>query len=324
MVRTYRKAGETIRVEQNRGTLSFLHISEHGQAEEDEEGFTCQATTGSLSLPAPDRNEVHRFVRRLQTATAGVEVERMTLLSGRAAHQFRARSEQREWNETFARLHLSIVNRPARFRVTVDLGGPALADIDLGIVDLVVSASKQLVRAEPIETALLLRPHVAAALWHALVLGVDPVNPPKATLRIDQSTHETFRRDGDGLRIEPILCLDFGIRKDGVARPWPNRYRPSYRSRPIPMPFHLRARAKGNGIGAEIEAIALVDPFEIADGGIAATLLCRQGKTREGFIAGLSGPLEEFLGRIRFIGEKGDWFPYGAGAYGTEVELEPL
>lgn len=321
--RTYRKAGETVRAEKSRAGLIFLSTSEHGFAEEDGGRFVCHPTGTSASLRAPDRDEVQELVRRLESATGSVEVERMTVLSGRAAHHFRAGAIEREWNESFARLHLAILDPSARLRITIDLGGPALDEIDLALVEEVVAAAGQLISFESTDTAVLLRPHVAAALWPALALGAGPETRPDAALCIEQTTHPKFRFDGDGLEIEPRICIDFALRRPAAPR-WSNRYRPSYRTRPVPMPFHVRARAGGLRSGAEIEAVGLIEGFQVAGGRIAASLLCRRIGSAQAFPAHFSLPLEEFIRRIRFVDEQRRWFPYAAGSYGGGVELERL
>lgn len=300
--RVYRKAGETLRAEKSRGGLVFLSISEHGVAKEEGRRFVCRPTEETTAVKAPNSDELHELVRRLDS----LEVERMTVLSGRAAHHFQAGSIEHQWSETFARLHLSIIDSSARLRVTIDLGGAAMDEIDLAVVDEVADVFRQLTRIESTDGAVLLQPQVAAALWPVLVM--EP-----GALPLEQTTHPKFRRDGDGEEIERV-----GI----TSPPWPNRYRPSYRSRPVPMPFHIRPRARGERSGAEIEALGLIEPFHLVRGRIKASLLCRQ--SGRSFPAQFSLPLEQFIRRIRFVGDQRQWFPYAAGSYGGEVELERL
>ena len=290
--RLYRKAGQTLRAEFSRGRLAFLRVSERGLAIEHNGLFESRQEPSEVTVEAPGDTTVSGIANDLKGDPA---VERFTILRGSAIHSIEGGNQ---WSERFGRIHLSMVNREHRVRVMLDLGGESLDHVDMPLIDLVRTALQQpFVEEPPPFRAVRLLPHVAAALISA------------SDSLAEQSTHPAFRFDGDGQEIRPA----------GFP-PWPNRFRPSYRARPIPMPFHLRMRPRGADSSVEVTALAISDPFRRLGDTVAGTVLC--STSRNVFVASLV--LEtNFEKRIRYVSDKMTWFPYRAGVWGSEMIVAP-
>lgn len=284
----YRKAGRTFRVEFLRGTLSTLAVSEWGEAREEGARFVAIPSRHELDADPPAAEPLLRLAEELLP----LKPERFVLLGGNATHE----TSKRRWTEPFTRLHVSLA--PAETRVSFDLGGSAPGDVDLSPVLEANGLLQHLRPASTQRTAIALAPPVVASLWPALVGDV---------AGIVQSTHPVFRFDGDGRE----------IRDAEPGGQWPNRFRPSYRSRPIPAPFHLHASLPPSQEPAEFTAIALIEPFAIGPTEIHGRLLFR-----EGFAATVRFPLTA----LRATNAPHHWFPYVAGVYAqqTIVELAEL
>jgi hypothetical protein len=286
--RLYRKEGQTIRAEFSRGTLSILNVSERGLAIERNGFFESRQEPAEISVDAPGDPTVAGMANDLKGDPA---VERFTILSGSAIHSIEGGNQ---WNERFGRMHISMVNREHRVRVMLELGGESLDHFDMALIDLVRTALQQsFVEEPPPFHAVRLLPHVAAALTTA----GDSI--------AEQSTHPAFRFDGDGKEILPAR-----------SAPWPNRFRPSYRSRPIPMPFHLRMRPRGVDSSVEVTAIAISDPFRRVGDTVTGSVLCTN--SRNVFVAPLILDAQS-EDRIRYVSDKMTWFPYRAGVWGSDT-----
>jgi hypothetical protein len=92
-----------------------------------------------------------------------------------------------------------------------------------------------------------------------------------------------------------------------VRPPWPNWYRPSYRTRPLRMPFHLRAAPHGD-IDPQLPiAIALLAPVERN----IIHVLCVDGDD--------VFPATVAIERVLAVGSAVRWYPHAAGAFGAEM-----
>jgi hypothetical protein len=178
---------------------------------------------------------------------------------------------------------------PRRIHLSIAASGERalidLASFDTGAIERIAAAMS---RIEPE------RPHpervrVAGAVGAALL------QPLLNVLRIEQTSAS---HDGRGLPVE---------RCEGP--PWPNWFRPSYRARPARVPLHLRAVPHG-AVDPELpEAIALLGPPRQRD----VRMLCVDGLAVY--------PITVPLVRPVAVGETGEWYPYGGGAFGATMVL---
>lgn len=278
MSETYRKFGRTLRCE-NAVTLS---IEESGEAVEDGQFFRCRPIPRDAELPAIDSAGVEQAVREIEALVQPpLVIERVVVSEGIAEHQF----GDRAWRETTRRIHLAIVFRTSR--ALIDLG-----DFDLGDVREVTDALMHIGDERAAPPRVRLAPNVAAALLPSLI-GVVPPN-----VHLSQSVGEF---DGKGRRIEPC---------NAAQQPWPNWYRPSYRTRPVRAPFHLRATSTVTQIDVDLpRAIALLAPPERLQ---VRALFVERGEVFPATIR---------VSRIDAVGEDVRWYPYGAGSFGSEMML---
>jgi len=133
-----------------------------------------------------------------------------------------------------------------------------------------------------------LAPNVAAALLPSLV-GTNVV----------ELWQSAAGHDGKGL---PVIDQKL------TAGPWPNWFRPSYRTRPVRMPLHLRAVAASDNIDNSVpEAIALLAPVA----GNVLHVLCVDGDA--------VFPTTVAVERVLAARPSDRWYPYGAGSFGAEM-----
>jgi hypothetical protein len=293
----YHKEGRQIRYEQVRHEHGRLvQVSERGEALSAGETFTAQPLGGELTLPELDDGEVLRAAAEIgRLVPRPLRIERLLVSEGVAEHAvklpFRGSAEEGcpplwdRWTERSRRLHLAVVSGP--LRILIDRG-----DFDLGALGTVIEALGRAGTERAAPGRLRLAPSVAAALLPSLV-GVAPPN-----VRLFQTAGG---RDGRGNPIEERLL---------EGPPWPNWYRPSYRSRPVQTPLNVRAECRVQSIDRDLPiAVALLAPVE----GLTLRLLCLDGAT--------SFPVTVRLSRIDAIAAEREWSPYAAGAWGSEMML---
>ena len=278
MSETYRKFGRAVRYENG----TFVHIEEAGQAVEDGRTFSCRPITRSTTLPRLDTAGIEKAVRDIETlARPSLKVERLVVTVGSAVHQF----EGREWRETVERVHLSLAFRSTR--VLIHRG-----DFELDDVRNAAAVLQRIGAEREAPRRLRLAPNVAAALLPSLA-GVVPPN-----VKLMQSGGGF---DGKGQAIETHQLVD---------EPWPNWYRPSYRSRPVRAPFHLRALCDVTEIDDGLpRAMALLAPPEP----LLLRVLCADG--------GQIFPATGRITRIDAVAGEARWYPYGAGSFGAEMTV---
>jgi hypothetical protein len=274
----YRKFGRAVRYESG----LIVRSDEAGEATDDGESFACYPIAHSVDLPQIDAAPLEHTVREIDSlALPPLMIERLVVSEGIAEHQF----GDRRWRETTRRVHVSIACRT--IRALIDLG-----DFDLDDVRAIAEALPSARDERHAPPRIRLGSNVAAALLPSLV-GVAPPN-----VQLWQSTGGF---DGNG---EPIDEHQI------VAPPWPNVYRPSYRSRPVRAPFHLRATCDVTTIEDDLpRAIALLAPPD----GLILRVLCVDGD--EVF------PTTVRVARIDAIGTAARWYPYGAGSFGSAMML---
>lgn len=278
MAEVYRKSGRTLRYENG----VFVRVDEAGEATEDGPLFRCHPVVRAGDLPEIDRGGVEATVREIVSLVAApVVIERLVVSEGIADHEFGAH----RWRETTRRIHLSLAFRSVR--AIVDLGDFDLADVREIVAALPLSGQERNVNG-----GVRVAPRVTAALLPSLIGAVPP------NVRLWQSAGGL---DGKGQAIE-ALPLE--------SRPWPNWYRPSYRSRPVRAPFHLRATCDVSAIDGHLpRAIALLAP----PSQMFLHVLCVDG--------GEVFPARLRISRIEALAAETRWYPYGAGSFGAEMML---
>lgn len=246
----------------------IVRVNESGVAIESDERFVCHPDPdlASSAMTPLDATLVEATARAI-LAPEGVRIERLIVSEGEAEHTFRDRA----WRESTRRIHLALAK--AHLRVLIDLG-----DFD---VDAIAPIAEALARAEESEREapprLRLAPNVTAALLPSL---------PNVVQRAGGV-------DGKGESVED------------ATEPWPNWYRPSYRSRPVRMPFNLTAISEVTEIDESLpQAVALLGSSRmlIVDGDRVYPSAVR-------------------IARIDAISAPRRWYPYGAGVWGAEVML---
>jgi len=266
----YRKRGSVVRWEHG----YVVRTNEAGEAIDDGNVFRCAPGPSPLApLPVP-RGEGDEVVRRI---SAMGDVERLIVSEGIAEHE----CDGIHWTEETKRVHVSF--RRGALRVLVDLADFDLADAQRA-ADALARARGERARPEWVRLA----PNVGAALLPSLV-GTDVVE-------LWQSAAE---HDGKGLPV---------IEQRLTAPPWPNWWRPSYRSRPVRMPLHLRAAGPDHNINYSVpEAVALLAPVA----GNVLAVICVDGD--DAFTTTIA------VERVLAVKSTGRWYPYAAGSFGAEM-----
>ena len=293
----YRKRGSVARWEN--GTL--VRVAESGMAIEKDELFECYPEP-SGDVPRIDESGVLEAAQAVQVAAgaAGVAIERLIVIEGIAEHEHTkavaaVTALQNSWTEQTRRMHISLIG--ARTRAILDLGAFDLEDV--------VRVAGVLGRAEEREreapARLRLSPNVAAALLPALV-GIAPPN-----VRLVQTAGGV---DGCG---EPIVEAE-ELRGTRGTEAWPNRYRPSYRVRPVRMPLQLRLECDVTAIDADQPmAVALLAPISVISGELVLRVLVADRDR--------AFPSTVRLSRIDAVSDERTWYPYGGGSFGAEMML---
>ena len=95
---------------------------------------------------------------------------------------------------------------------------------------------------------------------------------------------------------------------------WPNRYRPSYRVRPVRMPLQLRLECDVMAIDADRpRAVALLAPVSVVSGQLVVRVLVEDGDR--------AFPATVRVARIDAVSDQRTWYPYGGGSFGAEMML---
>lgn len=168
------------------------------------------------------------------------------------------------------------------YRLLIDRAG---LEID---VRLVAAFAAMIPRSEEPLERLVLAPPVTAAY-----LSTRP-----AALAMHQAPGG---RDGKG---KPVLQVAVTGEKP------PNWYRPGYRVRPIRSWFHLRVSPFGVMDETVPRAVALLSS---PSGGRIHVLCVKEGRATPRWIT---------PGRILAAGAASEWYPYGAGCWGSDMLLE--
>ena len=270
----YRKRGRVARYEHG----FVIRSVEAGEAVDDGPVFRAYPSPAPPApLPAL-RGEGDDVLRRIESLVAApLAIERLIVSEGVAEHE----CGDVRWTEETQRVHVAIAHR--ELRAIVDL-----ADFDLGDVRRAIDALSRVSEERPAPARVRLAPNVAAALLPSLV-GTNVVE-------LWQSSAE---HDGKGLPV---------IEQRLTSAPWPNWYRPSYRTRPVRMPLHLRAVAASDDIDSSApEAVALLAPVA----GNVLHVLCVDGD--------VVFPTTIAVERVLAARPADRWYPYAGGSFGAEM-----
>ncbi|HUP46585.1 MAG TPA: hypothetical protein VM779_13850 [Thermoanaerobaculia bacterium] len=238
MREVYRKRGSVVRYDHG----TFIHVSEAGQAVEEDGLFRCEPWRDADRLPEIDDAALREVVRNVRSSVS-VTIERLVATDGLADHEL----GERTWRETSRRVHLSLVN--GRHRVLLDEGS-----FDVREIERLAGLFGRIGKERDAPPRIRLAPRVMAAIT-PMVAGVAPPN-----VTIEQAAGGL---DGKGLPIE-----------HASAPPWPNWYRPSYRVRPHRAPLNMTVRCSVTAVDASLpQGVALLAPPR----GLEMRLLCVDG-----------------------------------------------
>lgn len=250
----------------------MVTVSENGLAIDDGDRFECRPEPAASREIDP--STVLAAVASIKEYVQSLTIERLIVTHGIAEHE----CEGRSWREEAERFHLSIVCGPLR----------AIIDAATGRLDDIDPIAAALSRAETAESAapdhLRLAPIVTAALLPSLA----------GATRLVQTAGGL---DGHGM---PIV--------EARGEPWPNWYRPSYRTRPQRMPLNVRIEADSGEIDSDLPlAIALLEPPR----GREARVLIVDGARVYPSTVRVAG--------ITAVGSERIWYPHGGGSFGAEM-----
>jgi hypothetical protein len=294
----YRKRGSVARWEHGRVVM----VTEAGEAIEERGVFEVRPLSGgagALAGPLHDVSEVARAIARIAKS------ERLIVSHGIAEHECNGIT----WKEETRRLHVSLTHK--HLRALIDRADFELADI-VRIARLLKRAGAE--RDAP--PRLRLAPSVAAALLPSLV----GVAPPNVTL---WQTAGGLDGNGEEIRevsVAPAILPATGPgigdgngnagRIAGATLSWPNVFRPSYRIRPVRTPLNLRLECDVDVIDRDLpEAVALLAPVA----GLMLRVLVADARRVY--------PATIRVTRIDAVARERSWYPYAAGAFGSEIML---
>jgi hypothetical protein len=258
-------------------------VSEAGEAFERDGLFSVRPLRENVDLPALGSAEVEKVAKQIEEMVPRkLKIERLIVTHGLASHELAGL----EWSDDSRRIHLAL-SSPSGVRVVVDRG-----DFDCAEIERIAAALARVGghREEP--PRIRLAPNVTAALLPMLV-GLAPPNVE-------------LRQRGEGVDGHGRAIVEGRLQ----GAPWPNWYRPSYRVKPDNVPMNLELRCAVRQIDQNLpRAIALLAPVTdltmrvlIEDGSRVSTATIR-------------------VSRISAVGLAGQWYPYGAGAFGAEAML---
>lgn len=241
----------------------IVRSSEAGEAIDNGEFRCAPIEAEPLAFPT---TEVEAIARRI---TAMGNVERLIVSEGIAEHE----CDGIRWTEQTKRVHVSFTR--GALRVLVDLADFELDDVQRA-ADALAQSGRD-VRSPRVRLA----PNLGAALLPSLI--------GKIELWQSKADH-----DGKGL---PVLEQKL------TGPPWPNWWRPSYRTRPVRMPLNLRAVDSGEMEDAP-RAVALLAP-------VAGNVLHVLSDTGDAMTIAVETVLA--------VRTTNRWYPYAGGSFGAEL-----
>jgi len=258
----------------------------NGRAESEMDAFTGKAGSSYLEGLASDD------VARVANDLLRHHPERLIVSHGIAEHECNGV----RWQEETRRIHVSLTKKG--IRVLIDR-----ADFDLDPIERIARALGRSGAERDAPQRIRLAPNVAAALLPSLV----GVAPPNVEL---WQTGGGFDGNGEEIHDFRVAPATPPASSGTTGATWPNVFRPSYRFRPIRVPLNLRLECQVDLIDRDIpEAIALLAPVA----GLILRVLVVDGRRVY--------PATIRVTRIDAVAGERTWYPYGAGAFGSEIML---
>jgi hypothetical protein len=325
----YRKHGRSLRLERAASERALVAVVESGEAERREDLlFSCRTLPAQIPLPEIDETPIiaaeGAIVALLEEP---LSLERLIITSGVALHERQSEAGARTWNAASFRIHASIVNRSAGFRI---LWEEAQAGVSgFGELARATSALASIQRpAEKPRLVQLSRP-VAAPLWPALLLMLgsqrkqqEPAHEGQerpAGLRLGQSAEGGYGLDGNG---EPIATATLYDGARILFDRWPNAFRPTYRHPAQPMPMNVTAALDRSGaVVPDALAVAVLEPPSFDGQALTIGVLLVDGDRRASPMRVRMTPSEWCRAVVAVEGEE-RWYPHGAGSFGREVTID--
>lgn len=283
----YRKRGSVVRYEHG----VIVRVDEAGEAREVGEEFIASPVEAAPGAGLPSE-EILQFVNGVlglasgERAASGEAYVPLGADASRLAVERLVVSEGVADHE-YGEVRWRDVTRRVHLSLTCGSHRALLdfADFDLVTVERVAKALASVGSERTLERVRL-APNVTAALLPSLI----------GTIELEQLPGS---HDGYGAAVP-------GRRVTGLP---PNWFRPSYRLRPVRAWHNLRAVPFGTLDGRAPEAIALLAPPTHT----ALRVLCIDG--------GEAFPATAGITSVRAAGDTAGWYPYAAGAFGTEMLL---
>jgi hypothetical protein len=251
----------------------------------DEAGVAMEERGVFEAFPQDRHGELHFEPDDLGNVAAEItriaKPERLVVTHGIAEHEANGVT----WTAETRRVHVSIARNG--FRALVDQ-----ANFDIAEITRIAEAMNRAGAERDAPPRIRLAPNVAAALLPQLV----GIAPPNVML-----WQTGGGRDGDGIPVEDVPV---------VAPPWPNVFRPSYRIRPVRMPLDLRLECDVDVIDRDLpQAIAVLSPVHWTT--LRVLVVDRTS----------AYPATIRVVRIDAVSRDRTWYPYGGGAFGSEIML---
>lgn len=313
MSERYEKLGASVRLESSARGRSVITLREGGFAERSATRFSCGPLSPDHSIEPPAAGVTSSIDETVTKMARGLaDVERLTLVEGRAVHRLVAGRTRRKWEESSGRFFATLVRLPCGRRASLSMGAQSLGAIDLSPVRSICQALALPESLAPSHApALTLEPWVAAGLVRAMA---DERALPASGLRLTQAP-PPGTRDGRG-----------ATPRRKVIRPsrerWPDTFRPSYRFAPVALPLHADlAGARDDEAGLDFVAAALASSWVLRAGALHARVwIVDRDAGRVSFARVAVDPSAMTSRTVHASGEP-VWFPEGAGAWGRRLTL---
>lgn len=314
MSERYEKRGATVRLESSARGRSVITLREGGFAQLSGGELLSGPLEPARELVPPFTSVNGALAEAItRTARSLAVVERLSIVEGRARHRFISGSTRRQWEDTNARLFVSLVRQPCGRRAAISLGARSLAEIDTSPVSSVCQALALSESLGPLYApSVTLEPWVAASLVR--VLATERVALGRG-LRLAQQPPDGAK-DGTGRVIRKRI-----VRQSPDL--WVDCFRPSFRFAPVHTPLHVALLGAGDEGGRlDYVAVALASNWFVQ----GATFLARAwivdrvaGSISFGRIA--VDPTAMSHSTVVAEGVAA-WFPEGAGAWGCRLTLK--
>lgn len=315
MSEIYRKFGTSLRLERRGDSLATVSSTEHGEATISNGVFRAQTLNTSAEEDEVEWN-LDPLHTRIEAAIDGsLTIERATLVEGLAFHSWTNGEDERRWNESTARAHVTVTDPARRIRTTCSLGAARSDAIDLAPLRSLTDALSALAGEPPPDgpCVIQLEPLVTAELLPLLLHATEKFG---GHAMVRQGSHQDFPVDGTGTSVKEAALFD-----GEAAVTLPNVFRPSYRNRPVRAPFHLQlVEVEKSEVIADVKAVGVISPFSVHQRRLEGTLLWTRIDRTGSFAAVVSIAHEDWLDCLA-VDDSRQWFPVGAGSWGQRLLL---